>query len=1520
MKEGRKMRKAKLRQLFIVVALAFVLILATPLTQAAAGWMESGNLSKNGMFSNPYTSLEEVLTDARAKHEEVVDEGTALLKNNGILPLNAAQTGSNKITVFNSAPALTQALEGVGFSVNDVSPQSTTTSGQEGVAAKNSGVATSFTSAQEKSMKDYSDVAVVRIFRTAGEGNDLSTGRSLLADRQGYTADHHFGDITWVNKNTKKIVKWNKADYEAGLLLEAWPDGTAKGWNHKNLAPAEPLGIYGTDKALADRDETPVRHALMLTQDEEKMIQIAKAKFDNVIVVYDSVTQFELWDLEHDEGIDAIIHSGRMTTTSVNNPSLWAGRGIARIISGQVNPSAYLVSQWDRDMTADPTWQNFGDNLHNDSSTTYQYSDGTTTGPHTRNSGFGGGPGLHGVDYEEGIYLGYKYYETYWHETAQGNTATSVTRGAWSEANQAAADAWHYENVTYPFGYGLTYADFKYEITGVNMVGSDEIVDGGKVNADLFESTASADAKVKTINVTVKVTNEDTFYAGKAVAQIYATTPYVGEVEKPFVKLVGFDKTRYLNPGQSDTLVIPVEVQDIASFDYDGRSSADKAGYILDAGEYVLRAMNSSSVLRSTCYDDLAFTVENADNKAVNLVRDDYSGNEVDPIFSTPNTREYTIRDTNIMASGGTGMSILSRSDMDGTFPEAPTYKDLRLDDNYIDDYVRSETSYVAGYSRERSSTGLTTAKTDYTAPANANAWYYDAEKGVYEYLDDESDPWYISRAEFDAVRNANTGATWTQAAQSVRDADTTGAGTAIKLREMSGKKLYMADGTINPEWDRFMNQLTYLELQIIASDGNSALARIDAIDKNQSAARDNTSVLASIYHWGDQPLLSRTWNTDLCADHGRLTAQYAAFGSNAPTGWWSPGCNLHRSPFSGRNGDYYGQDAVQAGLIIAAVTEAAEDNGLACWIKHFILNDQETHRNGYGLFTWGDEQTFRENYFPYAQKAFQEGKAQGNMQSFARIGGVVFAYSYEANTELMRNQWGWTGTSVTDMLAGQVAAAFTVPEKPANWFDAGAAFGEDGDKNKALDTTKQWIGGRTVTLDQLVRGAQGLPDANNGRSSIFKDGKYVNTINSWNPTGGKDGTGAFENDTGTTVPKTTTVQASTNANPVSGIWSEKMEGGKGGVYLEHEAGKNTAAVMDVATATMTTSGYHQWYGVRMTAMYACYESANSRGNENGMLINDNTNQLRNYHGTTYGVSNLKQGTAVSDLSVAITDPTSFTFNKGTDDEYTYSNSVVYSVVSGELPAGLTLNASTGAITGTPRVATTAPTVVTVECRVANYLYGNKTVTIAPIASAISLSKTDAVAGTAFSADIVSADLDGDKTYSVVSGELPEGLTIADGKISGTPAYAGTYNFTLGVTMNNVTYETQMTVKVATPTGLTTAQVEALITAATSDKLTAAQVEALIAAATSGQLTQAQVEALITAATSDKLTQTQVQELITTATSGQLTEADVQKLIDDANAEGGCGSAITFGGVFAILAAFGLAFVIVRHVKAKKKD
>ena len=211
-----------------------------------------------------------------------------------------------------------------------------------------------------------------------------------------------------------------------------------------------------------------------------------------------------------------------------------------------------------------------------------------------------------------------------------------------------------------------------------------------------------------------------------------------------------------------------------------------------------------------------------------------------------------------------------------------------------------------------------------------------------------------------------------------------------------------------------------------------------------------------------------------------------------------------------------------------------------------------------------------------------------------------------------------------------------------------------------------------------------------------------------------------------------------------------------------------------------------------------------------------------------------------------------------------------------------------------------------VECRVANYLYGNKTVTIAPVASAITLSASEATLGKAFSADLACTLEDGDEAVFSVS-ELPEGLTLADGVISGTPEYVGRYDFTVTATIGRDVYTSVMSVNVAPDSGLT-----------------ADEVNDLIAQATEGTVTQSEVRALIDAAMSGVLGEDDIQALIDQATDGQLTEADVQALIDAAleknTEEGGCGSSVSLGvTVIVLLAAALLAGVVLFAVKAKKQ-
>jgi beta-glucosidase len=131
--------------------------------------------------------------------------------------------------------------------------------------------------------------------------------------------------------------------------------------------------------------------------------------------------------------------------------------------------------------------------------------------------------------------------------------------------------------------------------------------------------------------------------------------------------------------------------------------------------------------------------------------------------------------------------------------------------------------------------------------------------------------------------------------------------------------------------------------------------------------------------------------------------------------GIYAPAMNIHRSPFSGRNFEYYSEDGTMSGKIGAAVVAGMRSRGMISFIKHYGLNDQETTRYS-GLCTWVDEQTMREVYLKPFQLAVEEGKSLGMMSSFNRIGPTPASASYDLMTGINREEWGFRGVIVTDM------------------------------------------------------------------------------------------------------------------------------------------------------------------------------------------------------------------------------------------------------------------------------------------------------------------------------------------------------------------------------------------------------------------------------------------------------------------------------------------------------------------------
>ena len=171
---------------------------------------------------------------------------------------------------------------------------------------------------------------------------------------------------------------------------------------------------------------------------------------------------------------------------------------------------------------------------------------------------------------------------------------------------------------------------------------------------------------------------------------------------------------------------------------------------------------------------------------------------------------------------------------------------------------------------------------------------------------------------------------------------------------------------------------------------------------------------------YASECVIGATWNKDLVYDMGVMIGLESLWGNvrgdgRPYSGWYAPAVNIHRSPFSGRNFDYYSEDPVLSGKMAAQVISGAKSKGVYTYVKHFAVNDQETNRDTNGLITWLNEQSLREIYLKPFELAVKEGGTTAMMSSFNRIGTVWAGGDYRLLTEILRDEWGFRGTVITD-------------------------------------------------------------------------------------------------------------------------------------------------------------------------------------------------------------------------------------------------------------------------------------------------------------------------------------------------------------------------------------------------------------------------------------------------------------------------------------------------------------------------
>ncbi|MBO4541241.1 MAG: hypothetical protein J5736_04620, partial [Bacilli bacterium] len=318
--------------------------------------------------------------------------------------------------------------------------------------------------------------------------------------------------------------------------------------------------------------------------------------------------------------------------------------------------------------------------------------------------------------------------------------------------------------------------------------------------------------------------------------------------------------------------------------------------------------------------------------------------------------------------------SQLSRSDFAGTWPVKPTTEERTVTDEWVNENLKN------------------------TTPNNPET--------------------------FDTMPLTNT-----QTAQiEVTDEEGNVTARSILLKDLLGKEY-------NDEmWEHYLNQFSFDELLLMFNGGSYSTAPVlrHGVPATQSCdgptgivAFMGTEAVYGTTYYCSEVLVAQTYNLELAEKQGLAIGNECLLGDQRSdlqggthmpyTGWYSPGVNIHRSPFGGRNTEYYSEDPLIAGRFAGRLIKAVQTKGVYTTVKHFALNDQETHRSIGGGNYWVTEQAIREIYLRPFELAVKEGKSLGVMSAFTRIGTVWTGGDYRLLTSILRKEWGFVGLVICD-------------------------------------------------------------------------------------------------------------------------------------------------------------------------------------------------------------------------------------------------------------------------------------------------------------------------------------------------------------------------------------------------------------------------------------------------------------------------------------------------------------------------
>ncbi len=929
------------------------------------------------------SSSEAVMSEAECMEEgreivtEIESEGAVLLRNeNSTLPL---EKGS-KVTIL-GAMSYNYICGGTGSAGGRYDEYTyTMKEAFDGSKTEGSGISTEkYLDVSEKawSWLEQACGGIRNADTSSSYQGHTGTGELAVISGSDYSSNKDaYGNGDWGGYS--RVCEFQESVYEDNknsFMEDGYNDVVIVTFARSGAEGASPVMDYDGD-GVASTGTT----YLQLSEDELGLLDFCNQNYEKTIVLINSSTPIELGEIEQEEyGVDACLWIG--------HPGEAGLVGVAQILTGEANPSGRLVDTYAYDMSTMPSFYNNDDNKY--------------TNVENIVTGFGQSSNFGYYQYEEGIYVGYRWYETA--DAAGYFDSEAFTAHEWKNGTASGYD----EVVQYPFGYGLSYTTFEEEVTSYNA----ELLAHG------------------TNSITVKVTNTGEV-AGKQVVQLYMEAPY-GEddtcgikgvgLEKSAKVLMGFQKTGIIEPGESEEVTIEFQTDDLASFDSYGHGC-----YVLEKGNYKFH-------IGLNAHEDACDPVE------VNLVNSiiyddsDAGARDSDEVAATVALSDVDAGDGNMLDG------YLSRSDfasgMATIMEHESSCKEEALSDGLVE-VLATDALGSTEYTYETYENGVKVKKTttkyvggaDYEAYAteeniegkdqNDERYLYDDEvddhaieygKVYYVVVDDEGNP------ELDADGNYQV----TEEETSMRlDLNCT---FLTDLDYDNEIWAYLVDQTTLDEQINAQGNLGWSTPEIASVNKE----RDDVVDGPGESGNGNSSYGTNTW-FTSAVVNASTWNPYLLEKLGEVYAHQSI--KNGLAGAYAPAMNTHRTPFGGRNFEYYSEDGFIGGKMGAAEVAGLQANGIYVYIKHMAMNDNDTNRDG--NITWFSEQAAREimlkdyeictkqTYVVDDEEAgtghFESGEgALGIMASLNRDGISMFHPGLYRT--ILRDEWGFDGLVITD-------------------------------------------------------------------------------------------------------------------------------------------------------------------------------------------------------------------------------------------------------------------------------------------------------------------------------------------------------------------------------------------------------------------------------------------------------------------------------------------------------------------------